>query len=75
MNITRMTMALLAAGFATITAAAPEQKPATTPADKTPAAKTGLRMDDPCAEPQTELKKKSSERKGGPRSQTEPKKP
>jgi hypothetical protein len=70
-----MTAGLLAATFTVIASGALAQKPEAPTTDKAPGAKTDLRKDDPCAEPKTELKKRSVERKSDDRAKGEPKKP
>jgi hypothetical protein len=72
MNTTRL--ALIAATAALLTGAAYAQTQGAVPA-KESGATSGMRKDDPCAEPKTPLKKKSTQRQADDKAKSDTKKP
>jgi hypothetical protein len=63
------------AATATLLAGSAYAAPQDAPAPKEQPAASGMRPDDPCAEPKKELKKKSTQRRADDKVKTEPKKP
>jgi hypothetical protein len=60
---------------ATLLAGSASAAPQGAPAPKEQPAASGMRPDDPCAEPKKELKKRSTPRQGDDKGKTDPKKP